>query len=131
MTLATGARRAALALGLAIAAPSCQTVPTATAAQEQEEAASASGMNAHALAQAACGGCHSVERNGLSPNPKAPEFPTIANRRGLTRASLTTWLRGAHNYPAEMDFYLEDDEVGKLVRYIMTLEDDNYEPPIQ
>jgi len=102
----------------------CQTMPA------EEASVDPAHSDAHSLAQAACAGCHSIERFGLSPNPAAPEFPTIANRRGLSVATLTNWLQGAHNYPEEMDFYLEDDEVGKLVRYILTLKDEDYQPPI-
>ena len=82
-----------------------------------------------ALAQAACGGCHSVEAHGLSPNPQAPEWPAIANTPGLTRATLTRWLADAHNYPADMDFYLEADEVEQLVDYMLTLRREDYHPP--
>lgn len=84
---------------------------------------------AHALAQAACAGCHSVEAIGLSPNPDAPEWPVIANTPGLTRQSLTVWLNDAHAYPEEMDFYLEQDEVDMLVGYILSLRDEDYHPP--
>lgn len=83
----------------------------------------------HALAQAACASCHSVEAYGLSPNPDAPEFPAIANRRNLTRETLTMWLVDAHNYPVDMDFYLEDDEVEQLVDYILTLRREDYHQP--
>jgi len=92
--------------------------------------ASSMQMEGHTLAQAACSGCHSIEPFGLSPNSAAPEFPMIANRDGLTTDTLTYWLRNAHNYPEEMDFYLEDDEVGQLVDYILTLQDESYAPPI-
>lgn len=85
--------------------------------------------HARALAQAACGGCHGVEQFGLSANPAAPEFPTIVNRPSLTRASLRDWLVDAHNYPEEMDFYLEGDEVDELVGYMLTLQSDNYRLP--
>lgn len=97
----------------------CQTTPE-TAAIDPE---------AHALAQAACAGCHSVERVGLSPNPDAPEWPVIANTPGLTRETLTVWLTDAHNYPEEMDFYLEDDEIDQLVSYLLSLKDSDYHPP--
>ena len=103
----------------------CQTTPATQVATASPLAAG----DAHALAQAACAGCHSVERYGLSPNPASPEFPTIANASGLSVASLTNWLRNAHNYPEEMDFYLEDDEVAALVGYILTLRDEDYQPP--
>ncbi|MFB0613545.1 c-type cytochrome [Aurantiacibacter poecillastricola] len=106
---------------LAAVLSACQTVEPEPIAEADPED--------RALAQAACGGCHSVEAYGLSPNSDAPEFPAIANRRNLTRETLTTWLVDAHNYPEEMDFYLEDDEVQQLVDYILTLRRVDYHPP--
>ena len=107
---------------LVAALAGCQTAePEAVAAVQADPVD-------HALAQAACGSCHSVEAFGLSPNPDAPEWPAIANRRGLTRETLTPWLVSAHNYPAEMDFYLEDDEVQQLVDYMLTLRREDYHP---
>ena len=85
---------------------------------------------AHALAQGACGGCHSVEPYGRSPNPASPEFAAIANRPGVNRETLRTWLRDAHNYPAEMDFWLEGGEADQLTGYILSLRREGYEPPI-
>lgn len=83
-----------------------------------------------ALAQGACGGCHAVERYGVSPNPIAPPFAAIVNQQGLTRETLGTWLRDAHNYPEEMDFYLRDNEVEMLVDHMLTLRDPAYRPAI-
>ncbi|MDE1466972.1 c-type cytochrome [Aurantiacibacter sp. D1-12] len=95
----------------------------------QTQAAADEGSEGLALAQAACAGCHSVEAYGLSPNPAAPEWPVIANTQGLTRETLTHWLTQAHNYPEQMDFYLEEDEVELLVDYMLTLQRDDYHPP--
>jgi len=86
---------------------------------------------AHGLAQAACGGCHSVEAYGLSPNPASPTFAEIANRPGLSGVTLATWLRDAHNYPQEMDFWLEGDEVALLAAHITSLRRAGYQPPNQ
>ena len=83
-----------------------------------------------ALAQGACGGCHAVERYDLSPNPEAPPFAAIVNREGLTRETLATWLRDAHNYPEEMDFFLYEQEVDTLVEHMLTLRDPEYRPGI-
>jgi len=83
-----------------------------------------------AFVQASCGGCHAVERLGLSPNPAAPPFAAIANREGLTAETLSAWLTDAHNYPEEMEFYLEPPEVDELVAHILTLRDPNYRPAI-
>jgi len=83
-----------------------------------------------AFAQAACGGCHAVERYGASPNPDSPPFAAIVNQPGLTRETLGTWLRDAHNYPEEMEFSLDGPEVGRLVDHMLTLRDPNYRPAI-
>ena len=83
-----------------------------------------------AFAQGACGGCHAVEANALSPNPDAPEWPRIVNTPGLTRATLRSWLVDAHNYPEEMDFDLDMPQVDDLVAYMLTLRQDDYQPPI-
>ncbi len=83
-----------------------------------------------AFAQGACGGCHAVEANALSPNPEAPEWPLIVNRSGLNEETLTTWLVDAHNYPEEMDFDLDAPQVEDLVAYMLTMQSEDYEPPI-
>ena len=83
------------------------------------------------FAQGACGGCHSVDAYGLSPNPASPAFAEIANRPGLSGETLTTWLRDAHNYPQEMDFWLEGDEVTLLAAHITSLRREGYQPPNQ
>ncbi|APE27028.1 hypothetical protein [Aurantiacibacter gangjinensis] len=95
----------------------------------QTVAAPAASSEAHALAQAACAGCHSVKPYGLSPNPDAPEFYVIANTPGLTRETLRAWLIEAHNYPEQMDFYLEEDEAETLTDYMLTLRRADYQPP--
>lgn len=82
-----------------------------------------------AFAQETCGECHAVAPHGTSPNSKAPPFPQIVNQEGLTAQTLSVWLRGAHNYPAEMDFYLGEQKVDALVAYMLTLKDPNYTRP--
>ncbi|KLI65094.1 hypothetical protein AAV99_00770 [Aurantiacibacter marinus] len=112
---------AASLLGACQYAETPEPVTAAPVAEQHREA--------HALAQAACAGCHSVEAYGLSPNSAAPEWPVIANTPGLTRETLTFWLTEAHNYPEQMDFYLDEDEVEQLVDYMLTLRRDDYHPP--
>jgi mono/diheme cytochrome c family protein len=82
-----------------------------------------------ALAQASCGSCHSVGRYGTSPYSNAPPFSVIVNQEGVTAETLSIWLRGAHNYPSEMDFYLDERKVDALVSYMLTLRDPNYKRP--
>ncbi|WAT19068.1 c-type cytochrome [Aurantiacibacter sp. MUD11] len=112
--------RIAAGVGAMALLAACQTAQPGVAEVDPE---------GHALAQAACAGCHSVEPYGLSPNPDAPEWPVIANTPGLTRETLTTWLVEAHNYPEQMDFYLEEDEVELLVNYMLTLRREDFHPP--
>jgi mono/diheme cytochrome c family protein len=83
----------------------------------------------HAFAQATCGGCHAIGRSGHSSYSDAPPFAAIVNHEGLTRETLSTWLRGAHNFPREMDFYLNDEHVRALVAYMLTLRDPHYRRP--
>jgi mono/diheme cytochrome c family protein len=81
-----------------------------------------------AFAQSSCGGCHSVDRNGRSSSG-APSFSVIVNQEGVTVETLSTWLRGAHNYPQEMDFYLQEAQVDALVAHLLTLKDPNFRRP--
>lgn len=81
-----------------------------------------------AFVQAACGGCHAVEVGDISPNPASPPFADIANREGLTRATLVTWLTDAHNYPEDMDFDLDPPQVEQIADHILTLRSANHKP---
>jgi mono/diheme cytochrome c family protein len=113
-------------LGLAVLVPLASAAAPATRATESTPTAQP--VPGRAFAQGSCGGCHAVEPRTLSPNPAAPPFPAIVNREGVTRETLTAWLRDAHNYPEEMEFYLEKPEVDELVSYMLNLRDPNYRP---
>jgi mono/diheme cytochrome c family protein len=110
-------------LVLPLVLTACQDLPSAGPAP------SIAAPRGQVLAQAKCGGCHAVGRYGRSSNPNSPPFPAIVNQEGLTAETLSTWLRGAHNYPTEMDFYLGEREVDELVAYMLTLRDPNYRRP--
>ena len=116
-----------IALGCApLALGACQTTsappPPAATALASEKA------SPPAFIEAACGGCHAVEPPFLSPNPHAPTFESIANREGLTEATIADWLTDAHNYPEVMDFDLEADHIEQVADYMISLQRDNYEP---
>ena len=114
-------------LCLALPLAACQSVPAgAPAAPAPPPRYTSSGQT---FVEAACGGCHAIGRSGYSSNSNAPPFMEIVNREGLTEETLSTWLRGAHNYPSEMDFYLNDAQVNQLVAYMLTLRDPDYRPP--
>jgi len=71
-----------------------------------------------------------VAQHEVSPNPNAPPFAAIVNTASLTPETLSAWLRDAHNYPEEMEFYLEGSEVDEIAAYMLTLRDPNYRPGI-
>jgi mono/diheme cytochrome c family protein len=81
-----------------------------------------------AFVEAACGGCHGVEPPYESPNQRAPTFESIANRLGVTKATIRAWLVNAHNYPEVMDFDLERDHVDEVADYMITLRRRDYVP---
>jgi mono/diheme cytochrome c family protein len=81
-----------------------------------------------AFVEAVCGGCHGVEPPFLSPEPEAPTFAAIANRRGLSESSLADWLANAHNYPEAMDFDLTRERADMVASYMITLRRPDYEP---
>ena len=110
-----------LCLPLLLAA--CQQVPPIDAAS------SPLAMQGQAFARETCSSCHAIGRDARSPNSAAPLFPVIVNQEGVTAETLSVWLRGAHNYPREMDFYLQEAEVNALVAYMLTLRDPNYRRP--
>lgn len=117
--------KTSLAYLLCLALTACQSAAAEAPPPSAHAGATPSGQM---FAAAACGGCHAIGRSGYSSNSNAPRFVDIINREGLTRETLSTWLRGAHNYPSEMDFYLSDGQVDALVAYMLTLRDPNYRP---
>ena len=110
-------------LGLALLLAACEAVPSG------DPAPAATASPDQAFAQARCGSCHAVGLYGSSNNPNAPPFGAIANQEGVTAETLNEWLRGAHNYPQEMDFYLTPAEVDRLVAYLLSLRTPDYRRP--
>jgi cytochrome c553 len=114
-------------IAMLIALGACQTTgDSAATAQSASTAASSPQMRivdptenaAPAFVQAACGGCHAVEEPWISPNPQAPTFAEVVSKPGVSGASLSEYLADAHNYPEQMDFDLEEDQVELLVGYM-------------
>ncbi|NBW76352.1 MAG: hypothetical protein EBR34_11200 [Sphingomonadaceae bacterium] len=83
-----------------------------------------------ALANVRCAACHAVTANAASPNPESPSFEDIANRKGLSSATLRQYLRDAHNYPDAMQFRIDRSQVRDLSAYIVTLKRSGYKPAI-
>lgn len=112
---------------LALAA--CQSTGTDPAGNQTSRAALAEtdADGVPMLVNAVCGSCHAVTPGTLSPLPQAPTFPAIANREGLTRETLTAYLRDAHNYPDIMDVGLDDEDVRLVADYMISLKDPDYQ----
>lgn len=73
------------------------------------------------LAEANCSWCHSIDRDGASPNPKAPEFRTLRKRypQLALREPLTRGIMAQHD---EMPrFPLTTFEIDAIVAYISGL----------
>lgn len=115
-------------LCLALPLAACQSVPSDPPAAAAPAAAAAASPG-QAFAATTCGGCHAVGRSGRSSVSNAPPFMAIVNQEGLTGETLSTWLRGAHNYPSEMNLHLNDAQVDQLVAYMLTLRDPHYRRP--
>jgi len=108
---------------LAMFLAACQASPPL------QRSASPSQFRGQAYAQASCSSCHAIRPGATSsPNPQAPPFVSIVNQEGLSRQTLNTWLRDAHNYPDEMAFELNAGQVDDLVSYMLTLKDPRFKP---
>lgn len=122
-------RAFALLLASVLALGACQTPGTDNPPPMVGKSTSPSpDTRAPAFVEAACGGCHAVEPPFLSPNPQAPSFASIANRRGLSEKSLADWLAEAHNYPEDMDFTLTRKQIDQIAAYMVTLRKSGYVP---
>lgn len=108
------------------AEPAQSVTASATDATSADALAETDADGVPMLVGAVCGSCHAVTPGTLSPLPQAPTFTSIANREGLTRETLTTYLRDAHNYPDIMDVGLTDEDVALVVDYMLSLKDPDY-----
>jgi mono/diheme cytochrome c family protein len=109
---------------LALALTACEPVPP-----PRVPPAPALAAQGQSRAEALCGGCHAVGRDGASTHPNAPPFHAVINQVDLRTETVSAWLRDAHNYPSEMRFSLSESEVEALVAYMLTLRDPNYRRP--
>lgn len=80
------------------------------------------------FAEQRCAVCHAVRPDSTSPNPEAPSFDTIANRPGVSRATLRRFLRDSHNFPEVMNFRVDARRIRELADHIVTLQRPGYRP---
>ncbi len=74
-----------------------------------------------AYARSVCSECHAI-RSGdyLSPNPKAPPFPKIADTPGMTGTALFVILQTPHRDMP--DFIIPAKDKADVVAYILSLQ---------
>jgi mono/diheme cytochrome c family protein len=103
-------------IGVAVAAA---IGATATAAQAQQAGNARQGLS---LARAMCSECHLVDKvAGLSTNPAAPTFETIAKTPGLTSAALFSVLQSSHR--TMPNIVIKGTDAQDIVAYILSLKD--------
>lgn len=119
-----------LPLLLASCAPMGSTQTVGSEYPDAQADASPAAMRGAAFAQSHCAQCHSIE-DGFSPRPESPSFAQIVNTPGLTDETLNYWLANSHNFPEIMDFTIAPEQIDDLAQYMLTLKDENYQPPVQ
>lgn len=73
-----------------------------------------------AYARANCAECHALDAGqAQSPNPAAPAFDSLANRRDMTRMTLSALLRSPHR--SMPNLLVEPDRIDDLSAYLATL----------
>lgn len=128
-------RHAGLAL-LVLAAAGAVVLPSAQSAAARSGHAvrtpilSVQAKRGLAFAKTRCAGCHGLTKDAGSPNPEAPPFEAVANQDGLTRSTLSEFLRNSHNFPAAMNFAIAPREGDALAAYMLTLKRPDYRPGI-
>jgi mono/diheme cytochrome c family protein len=81
-----------------------------------------------AFAEQRCAACHAVRPNATSPNPDAPPWEDIANRPGVSRATMRAFLRDSHNFPDAMNFRVDARRIRDLADYMLTMRREGYKP---
>ena len=116
----------AIAISPALSSPGGASVASAAAQQPAKQSdGAARGL---AFASQRCSSCHAVQENRTSPNPESPSFQDIANRPGVTPETMRQFLRSSHNFPAAMNFRIQDSQIRDLADYILTLKKAGYRP---
>lgn len=70
------------------------------------------------VAQQYCSRCHAIEATGLSPNPKSPQFPLIAERYPNGNPAPVLIDGTVVRHPGMPEFSLLANETDGLVAYI-------------
>ncbi len=85
-------------------------------------AGAASVAHGRAIAATNCAACHSIERSGASPDPKAPPFRTLGQSypvEDLDESLAEGIVTGAHEMP---QFQFEPADIDDLIAFLKTLQ---------
>jgi len=113
---------------LAFAAAMLLALPATVTAAKTHRALPPSPQRGLAFVQQHCSSCHGVTTNTISPNPESPPFEDVANKPELTVVTLRQFLRDSHNYPAAMNFTVDQARIRDIAAYILTMRKPNYRP---
>jgi len=105
-------------------------IATGAAIAAKPKAMSKAARRGQAFAEERCAACHGITINSSSANPESPPFADVANRPGVTQASLHRFLRDSHNFPEAMQFTVDRAKIHDLSAYIITLRKPGYKPSI-
>lgn len=91
-------------------------VPMPADAQRPENAESA--RLGRRVAQRLCSRCHLTAREGVGPNPRAPSFPTIAERYSDANPASVLIDGTVVRHRGMPEFQLQENETDGLVAYL-------------
>jgi mono/diheme cytochrome c family protein len=78
-------------------------------------------LHGKALVLENCSGCHAIDTNGKSPNPKSPPFRTLSQRYPLD-ALEEAFVEGIDTGHPEMPrFVATPEQIADIIAYIATL----------
>ena len=118
-TVRTAATRLLLIGFVAIGANQMATRPgQAMPADAQRPENAESAEVGKRVAQQYCSRCHAIEATGLSPNPKSPPFPLIAERSPNGNPAPVLIDGTVVRHPGMPEFSLLANETDGLVAYI-------------
>ena len=103
-----------LGLGISILIRSALAMPAEAQSPENVQSAS----TGRGVAQTYCARCHAIGRQGLSPNPKAPRFPLIAERYPNNNPAPVLIDGTVIRHPGMPEFSLLVYQTDGLVAYI-------------
>jgi cytochrome c len=76
-----------------------------------------------AIARVNCSRCHAIDRQGSSPNPKAPPFRLLHRRFPLEQIeeALAEGIMVGHNGPEMPQFVLAPGQINDLIAYLRAI----------